>query len=83
MVWLSESAAIPPEVQHQLLGEIQGPLFWFGNGVRLKFKAIPAFIVFLVTCKNEEDPLKTKGLDVSQHFFHNKPMGFFQLFKGS
>ena len=26
---LSESAAIPPEVQHQVFGEIQAPYFWF------------------------------------------------------
>ena len=35
-----------------------------GDGILTKFKLIQAFIVVLVTCKNEEDP----ALEWSQHF---------------
>ena len=34
-------------------------------------------MVVLVTCNNEEDPLKTKALEWPQHFSHNKSMGIF------
>ena len=30
------------------------------NGILPKFELIQAFIVFLVTCKNEEDPIKNE-----------------------
>ena len=36
---------------------------------------IQAFIVFLVTCKNDEDPPKLKALECSQHFSYYKSMG--------
>ena len=36
-----------------------------------------AFIVVLVTCKNEEDPSKMKALELSQHTFHYKYIWFF------
>ena len=31
------------------------------DGILSKFELIQAFIVVLVTCKNEEDPIKTEG----------------------
>ena len=35
-------------------------------------------MVVLVTCKNEEDPMKNKGARVAvQHFSHYKSMGIF------
>ena len=34
-----------------------------GDGILTKFKFIQAFIVVLVTCKNEEDPSKMKTLE--------------------
>ena len=34
-------------------------------------------MVVLVTCKNEEDPIKIKALEWPQHFSHYKSMGIF------
>ena len=34
-------------------------------------------MVVLVTCKNEEDPLKNNGARLPQHFPHYKSMGIF------
>ena len=39
-----------------------------GNSAQ-KFKLIQAFIVVLVTCKNEEDPIKNEGARVLTRFF--------------
>ena len=36
--------------------------------ILLNFKIIRDFIVFLVTCKNEEDPIKTEGARVLTTF---------------
>ena len=41
-----------------------------GRRVWLKIKLIQAFMVVLVTCKNEEDPLKMKALEWSQQILH-------------
>ena len=38
------------------------------DGIWPKFKLIQAFIVVLVTCKNEVDPFKNEGTRWSQHF---------------
>ena len=35
------------------------------GGIPPKFELIQAFIVVLVTCKNEEDPIKNEGARVS------------------
>ena len=35
-------------------------------------------MVVLVTCKNEEDRIKNKGLEWPKHFSHYKSMGIFQ-----
>ena len=44
----------------------------------LKFEPIRDIIVVLVTCKNEEDPLKKiMALEWPQHFSHLKSMGIF------
>ena len=42
-----------------------------------KFELIQAFIVVLITCKNEEDPIKMEALECLQDFPHYKSMGFF------
>ena len=38
------------------------------GGILPKFKLIEAFMVVLVTCKNEEDPIKNKGARVLTRF---------------
>ena len=39
------------------------------GGILPKFKLIQALIVVLVTCKNEEDPIKNEGARVLTRFF--------------
>ena len=46
--------------------------------VLLKIKLIQAFMVVLVTCKNEEDPIKMKALEWSQQY-----QSIFKMLKGS
>ena len=48
-----------------------------GNGIWPKINLIQGFIVVLVTCKNEEDPSKTKALEWSQYVSHYKFIGIF------
>ena len=43
----------------------------------LKSKLIQAFIIVLISCKNEEDPSKMNALEWSQHFSHYKALEFF------
>ena len=55
------------------------------DGILHKFELIQAFIVVLVTCKNEEDPIKNEGATVLTRF---SPCiislwEFFQTLKGS
>ena len=38
------------------------------GGITPKFELIQAFIAFLVTCKNEKDPIKNKGSRVLTRF---------------
>ena len=38
------------------------------GGILPKFELIQAFIVVLITCKNEEDPLKNEGTRVLTRF---------------
>ena len=47
-----------------------------------KFELIQAFMYVLVTCKNEEDPIKNEVLKCSQDFSHYKSMGIFQYGQG-
>ena len=47
------------------------------DGIMPKFKLIKAFMVGLVTCKNEEDPRKMKALGLSQCLSDYKSMGIF------
>ena len=47
------------------------------DGILSKFKLIQAFMVGLVTCKNEEDPSNNGGTRVVTTFFHYKSMGIF------
>ena len=39
-------------------------------------------MVVLVTCKNEEDPVKVKVLECLKYFNHYKSMGFFSETQG-
>ena len=39
-----------------------------GDGIWQKFKLIQAFMVALVNCKNEEDPIKYEGAGVATTF---------------
>ena len=56
---------------------LKGVNFEVSDGILPKFKLIQAFMGFLVTCKNEENPTKMKALEWSQHFSHCKSMGIF------
>ena len=38
------------------------------GGIPPKFKLVQAFIIVLVTCKNEEDPIKNEGARVLTRF---------------
>ena len=49
------------------------------GGILPKFKLIQAFIVALVTCKNEEDPIKNEGARVLTRY---KSMGIFSDAQG-
>ena len=46
------------------------------NGILIKFNLIQAFMVVLVSCKNQEDSFKNEG-EWSQHFSHHKSMEMF------
>ena len=46
------------------------------SGILPKFELIQAFIVVLVTCKNEEDPIKNEGARALTRFSQYKSMGF-------
>ena len=48
-----------------------------GDGIWQKFENIQTFIVFLVICKNEEDPFKMKVLEWSQHSSNYKSVRIF------
>ena len=47
------------------------------SGIPPKFELIQAFIVVLVTCKYEEDPIKNKGTRVLTTFVRLKVYGIF------
>ena len=53
------------------------------GGIPPKFELIQAFIVVLVACKNEKDPIKNIGSRVLTRFSDYKSMGVFQTLKGS
>ena len=53
------------------------------SGIWSKFELIiQDFMVVFVTCKNEEDQLKMKALEWSQHFPYWKYMGIFSDAQG-
>ena len=60
---------------------IWGPAYYeFGPTVQgccflMNFKPIWDFMAVLVTCKNEEEPIKMKEIECSQDFPHYNPMG--------
>ena len=47
-----------------------------------KFELIQACIVVLITCKNEEDPIKNEGSRVLTRFPHYESMGIFSNAQG-
>ena len=51
-------------------------LIWF------KFELIQAFMHVLVSCKNEEVPIKIEALEWSKHFSYCKSMGIFSDAQG-
>ena len=46
------------------------------RGILPKFELIQAFIVVLVTCNNEEDPIKNEGARVLTRFPHYRQWDF-------
>ena len=51
-----------------VLSDAQGQLTPVSGGILPKFELIQAFIIVLVTCKNEEDPIKNEGARVLTRF---------------
>ena len=54
-----------------IFSDVQGQL----TRIWLKFKLVRDIMVVLVSCKYEEDPIKTEGARVLTRFFHYNPMG--------
>ena len=52
------------------------------GGMQPKFELIQAFMVVLVICKNEEDPIKNKGSRVLTRFSPLKVYGNFLVAQG-
>ena len=48
----------------------------------LKFEFIQAYMHVLVSCKNEEDPVKMMAVECSQHFSNCKSMRIFSGTQG-
>ena len=44
-----------------VFSDAHGHHFEVSGGIMPKFELIQAFIVVIVTCKNEEDPIKNEG----------------------
>ena len=55
--------------QNNDFSNTQGQLTPVRGRIWLKFKPTQDIMVVLVTCKNEEDPLKNKGARVATTFF--------------
>ena len=55
---------------YDIFSDAQGQLTLMSDrgGILPKFELIQAFIVVLVTCKNEEDPIKNEGARVLTRF---------------
>ena len=54
-----------------------------GDGIWSKFKVIQAFMVVLITCKNEEDLFKNEGSNEVKTFPIISVLGSFKALKGS
>ena len=54
-----------------------------GGVIWLKFELIQAFMHVLVTCKNEDDSIKSEGARVVTTFSIISLWGFFETLKGS
>ena len=48
-----------------------------------EFELIQVFMRVLITCKNDEDPIKNKGARVFTSFLPSCLLGFFRTLKGS
>ena len=53
---------------YDIFSDTQGQLTLVSGGILSKFELIQAFIVVLVTCKNEGDPIKNEGSRVLTRF---------------
>ena len=51
-----------------IFSDAQGQLTPVSSGILPKFELIQTFIVVLVACKNEKDPIKNKGSRVLTRF---------------
>ena len=68
---------------YDIFSDAKGQLYSkVSRGILPKFELIKAFIVVLVTCKNEEDPIKNEGARVLKRFPHYKSMGIFSDAQG-
>ena len=53
---------------YDIFSDAQGQLTPVSGGILPKFELIQAFIVVLITCKNEEDQFKNEGARVLTRF---------------
>ena len=90
ILWLSSIPAIMKNIRSKMKTLVSAnKIIWHffrrsratysevSGGILPKFELIEAFIVFHVTCKNEEDPIKIKEQECLQDFPHFKSMGIF------
>ena len=81
MLWMSSLPASMKKIQSKMKGlewTQHYTAFFFrraradnsgvGSGIRLEFELVQAFMYVLVTCKNEEDPIKNAGARVFKRF---------------
>ena len=83
ILWLSLLPASKKKIQSKTKVRSCAANSKVSGGILPKFKLIQAFIVVLVTCKNEEDPIKNEGARVLTRFPHYKSMGMFSDAQGS
>ena len=55
-------------ILYVLFSDARGQLTPVSGGILPKFEFIQAYIVILVTCKNDEDPIKNEGARVLTRF---------------
>ena len=64
----NESARVLNKIKYQFFTNPRAAISAVHGGIPPKFELIQAFIVVLVKCKNEEDPIKNKGARVLKTF---------------